>query len=62
MAIPTPEESGSAALSARDECKQMLAEAEARRDARMASKCRSELRKWDKMIADFGLERYAHRT
>lgn len=56
------EQHGTAVLRMRTEAEKGLADAEAKGEKKVARKWQSELRKLNKMIADYGLERYAQRT
>jgi hypothetical protein len=60
--MPTPEEFARSILCMRDEARVYQAEAERVGNEREARAFGRELRKVEKMILDYGLERYAQRT
>lgn len=57
--IPSPEEHAKAMLRMRGEIAGFLEEARDSGNRREARKWQAELRKFDKLIADYGLNRYA---
>lgn len=55
----TPEDHAKAVLRLRDEARQFLATARASGDLKGARSCKADLREIDKLIVDYGLERFA---
>lgn len=60
--LPTPEEFGLNVLKQRESAFQMEQDALAAGDQREAKAYAKIVRRYDKMISDYGLERHAHRT
>jgi hypothetical protein len=57
--LPTPDEFARRVLELRQECVRFLEEAQNAGKKREARGYQSVLRKWDALIAKYGLERYA---
>ena len=57
--LPTPEENAKAILARRSEALVLLEEARATGNRKEIRSLESVLRKWDKLISEYGLERYA---